>query len=88
MIATEPETIDLDVGLAGDLVSSGTAVLLVTPQTVEIAGALNVHVGGLDRTLAPAVSIVPTQLLAWSLASRRGRAPGAYHRASKVTTRE
>jgi glucosamine 6-phosphate synthetase-like amidotransferase/phosphosugar isomerase protein len=47
-----------------------------------------VDVGPLDRSLAPAVSILPAQLLAWRLAVSRGRAPGAYVRASKVTTRE
>jgi len=35
-----------------------------------------------------AVSILPVQLLAWRLAADRGRTPGAYTRASKVTTRE
>jgi hypothetical protein len=35
-----------------------------------------------------AVSIVPVQLLAWKLAAEAGRTPGAYTRASKVTTRE
>jgi glucosamine 6-phosphate synthetase-like amidotransferase/phosphosugar isomerase protein len=35
-----------------------------------------------------AVSIIPVQLLAWKLAVSSGRTPGAYTRASKVTTRE
>jgi hypothetical protein len=41
-----------------------------------------------DRLLASAVSIVPIQLLAWRLANAGGRVPGAYTRASKVTTHE
>ena len=41
-----------------------------------------------DRALAPAVSIVPIQLLAWRLAVERGRAPGELTRAAKVTTHE
>jgi hypothetical protein len=35
-----------------------------------------------------AVGVMPSQLLAWKLAGVRGRTPGAYTRASKVTTRE
>ena len=41
----------------------------------------------LARAIAPAVSVVPVQLLARELAILRGREPGAYVRASKVTTR-
>ena len=40
------------------------------------------------QLLASAVSILPAQLLAWKLAVERGRPPGSYIRASKVTTRE
>jgi glucosamine 6-phosphate synthetase-like amidotransferase/phosphosugar isomerase protein len=47
-----------------------------------------VRIPSVDRLLASAVSIVPIQLLAWWLANARGRVPGAYARASKVTTRE
>ena len=47
-----------------------------------------VAIGDLDRLLAPAVSIVPVQLLAWTLAAAHGRAPGTYVHAAKVTTRE
>jgi glucosamine--fructose-6-phosphate aminotransferase (isomerizing) len=91
VIATEPETRDLDLDLARELADEGAAVLLVaegsngigTPQEVA-----EVAIGTLDRSLAPAVSILPAQLLAWRLATIRGREPGAYYRASKVTTRE
>ena len=51
-------------------------------------GALGVRIPSVDRLLSPAVSIVPIQLLAWRLANARGRVPGVYTRASKVTTRE
>jgi len=51
-------------------------------------GALNVATGRLDRSLAPAVALMPSQLLAWRLATIRGREPGSYYRATKVTTRE
>jgi glucosamine--fructose-6-phosphate aminotransferase (isomerizing) len=90
LIATEPETVDLDVGLAGELIETGAAVLSITqrPGEHEVPGTLEVAIGELDRALAPAVSILPSQLLAWRLSALRGREPGAYYRASKVTTRE
>jgi len=96
VIATEPQTRELDVGLARELLAADVAVLLVTEGAAEEADAggggfedaLSVHTGPLDRALAPAVSLLPSQLLAWRLASLRGREPGSYHRATKVTTRE
>jgi glucosamine--fructose-6-phosphate aminotransferase (isomerizing) len=93
VIATEPETFDLDLGLAHELVAVGCAVLVVTAGDHGTGrsipgGALRVDVGDLGGPLAPAASIVPAQLLAWCLATRRGRRPGTYERASKVTTVE
>jgi glutamine---fructose-6-phosphate transaminase (isomerizing) len=88
IVATEPETRRLDVGLASELVQTGAAVLVVTEDPERIDGALNVATGAIDRALAPAVSLLPSQLLAWRLAAIRGREPGTYQRATKVTTRE
>ena len=88
VIATEPETRDLDIALAGELVDAGAAVLVVVDRGSAPAGSLRIETGPLDRALAPAVSILPAQLLAWKLAILRGRPPGSYVRASKVTTRE
>ncbi len=88
VMATEPETRRLDLGLASDLVGTGAAVLVVTPDGQAPRGAHAVGIGYLDRALAAAVSIVPVQLLAWRLTVERGRSPGALTRATKVTTRE
>jgi glucosamine--fructose-6-phosphate aminotransferase (isomerizing) len=88
VLATEPETRRLDLGLAADLVATGANVLVVTPDGEAPKGARSVATGYLDRALLSAVSIVPVQLLAWKLAQTRGRTPGQYMRASKVTTRE
>lgn len=88
IIATEPETRELDLGLADELVEAGAAVLVVVEDGVGPPGATCIELGPLDRALAPAVSIVPAQLLAWRLAVESGRPPGSYVRASKVTTRE
>jgi len=88
VLATEPETRRLDLGLAADLVESGAAVLVITPDGESPKGAHAVATGYQDRALMSTVAIVPVQLLAWKLAAAGGRAPGVYTRASKVTTRE
>ena len=88
VIATEPETRDLDVGLAGELVAMGAAAIAVVEDGEAPEGVLRIDIGPQDRLLASAVSVLPAQLLAWKLAVERGRPPGSYVRASKVTTRE
>lgn len=88
VIATEPETLELDLALAEELVAAGSAVLVVTAGDRGVDRAIQVDVGDVHGPLAPAASIVPAQLLAWRLAPLRGRRPGAYERASKVTTVE
>jgi glucosamine--fructose-6-phosphate aminotransferase (isomerizing) len=88
VIATEPQTRELDVRLAGELVDVGAAALAVVEDGDVPADVTRIAIGPLDRALAPAVSIVPAQLLAWKLAVLQGRPPGSYVRASKVTTRE
>jgi glucosamine--fructose-6-phosphate aminotransferase (isomerizing) len=88
VIATEPETRDLDVGLAGELVALGAAAIAVVEGGETPDGVMRIDIGSQDRLLASAVSILPAQLLAWKLAVERGRPPGSYIRASKVTTRE
>ncbi len=89
VIATEPETRDMDVALALELVRAGAAVLLVTSEKQSSApGAVRLSIGSVSRSIAPAVSVLPSQLLAWRLAVLRGREPGSYVQASKVTTRE
>jgi len=88
VLATEPETRRLDLGLAADLVEAGASVLVITPDGEAPKGAHAVATGYQDRALVSAVSILPVQLLAWKRAASSGRTPGIYTRASKVTTRE
>jgi glucosamine--fructose-6-phosphate aminotransferase (isomerizing) len=88
VIATEPETRDLDVGLTGELVALGASAVVVVEGGDAHEGVMRIDIGAQDRMLAPAVSVLPAQLLAWQLAVDRGRPPGSYVRASKVTTRE
>ena len=88
VLATEAETRRLDVALAEELIAAGSAVLVVGPDTEGPSRAMRLGIGSLHRLLAPAVSVIPAQLLAWRLALARGRDPGIFTRASKVTTRE
>ena len=88
IVATEAATTALDLGFAAELVEHGTAVLVVTPDGDGPEGAERVAVGQHDRLLAPAVGIVPLQLLCWQMTIDSGRDPGAYTIASKVTRRE
>jgi glutamine---fructose-6-phosphate transaminase (isomerizing) len=88
VIATEPETVELDLALASELAELGSAVLVVSERGDGPPNALGVGIGRLDRALSAGAAIVPTQLLAWRLAALRGRDPGAYMHASKVTTHE
>ena len=85
VIATEPETHDLDVVIGEELRGLGAAVWSVT-SGVSSLGATDI--GPLNRLVGPAAAIVPAQLLAWRLAILAGREPGAYVHAAKVTTRE
>jgi len=88
LLALEDATLDLDLALADELIDAGSALLVVSRDGVGPAGAVRVATGALDRMVAPAVALVPLQLLAWRLAVRAGRTPGEMLRGSKVTRRE
>ncbi len=88
LLALEDATLDLDLGLADELVDAGSALLVVSRDGVGPGEAVRVATGPLDRMVAPAVALVPLQLLAWRLAVRAGRTPGEMLRGSKVTRRE
>ena len=88
VIATEPETSRFDLDLAADLVKTGASVAVLSSGGGVPEGALGIRLEPVDRLLAPAVSLIPIQLLARRLATVHGRTPGVYTRASKVTIRE
>ncbi len=88
VIATEPETLSLDLALTAELVALESAALVVSDRVHGVDGALEIALGNLDRVVSAAAAIVPAQLLAWRLAALRGRDPSSYVHASKVTTRE
>ena len=72
VIATEPETRDLDVGLSDELVALGANAAVVVEGGDTPDGVVRIDIGAQDRMLAPAVSVLPAQLLAWKLARRPG----------------
>ncbi len=88
VIATEPETAELDRSLARELMRLGSAVLLVTAGGPVTRDVTSIDVSRLDRLLCPAAAILPVQLFAWRLSVAAGRPPGSYIHATKVTTRE
>ena len=88
VFSTAAATRALDLGMADELRSAGAQVLMVGPNDAALPGAPAIVLGSLSDCLAPAVAVIPTQLLAWSLARRRGLDPGGYSLASKVTERE
>jgi glutamine---fructose-6-phosphate transaminase (isomerizing) len=88
IVATEPRTRKLEEGLAAELVEAGAAVLVISQDGVAPAGADALRIGPVPAALAPAVAVLPAQLLAWRLAVLRGLTPSALTVADKVTTRE
>jgi glutamine---fructose-6-phosphate transaminase (isomerizing) len=88
VFSTAAATRSLDLGMADELRRAGARVLMVGPDDAMLPGAPAIVLGSLSDCLAPAVAVIPTQLLAWSLARRRGFDPGGYSLASKVTERE
>lgn len=88
LVATEPETYELEVRLADELAGNGAAVLKITQGASGSAGTRLATTGYVDRRLLPAVSVIPMQLLSWRFAVDRGRTPGILTRAAKVTSRE
>jgi glucosamine--fructose-6-phosphate aminotransferase (isomerizing) len=88
VFATSTVTRALDFGMAAELAAAGAAVLAVGPEDGSPDGTTPFAVGELPDCLSPAVAVIPTQLLSWSLARARGLDPGGYTRATKVTERE
>ena len=88
IVATEPDTQRLDIGIAADLVRAGAGVLVVGRTRGAPAGSQQLPLTDVGRALSPALAVVPFQLLAWRLALQRSRPPGSFTVGSKVTTSE
>jgi glutamine---fructose-6-phosphate transaminase (isomerizing) len=88
IISTEPTTRGLDAGLAAELEDDGASVMMIASGHEGSAATTSIELEDLHPMLAPAVAVIPLQLLAWRLATESGREPGRLTRASKVTTTE
>ena len=86
VVAAEPTTRPLDLGLAGELRGLGAEVLLVGPRGEDVGAWFDIAEA--SRLLSPTLSVMPAQLLAWRLALDRGLEPGTFTVATKTTTRE
>jgi glucosamine--fructose-6-phosphate aminotransferase (isomerizing) len=88
VIATEERTRDLDLGLAAEVEATGAATVVIAGGEAGELPAGAVAIGDVHPVLAPAVAVIPLQLLAWRIAREKGRDPGRFMLATKVTTRE
>jgi glucosamine--fructose-6-phosphate aminotransferase (isomerizing) len=88
IVATEPNTARLDIGIATDLARAGAGVLVIGRTLGAPAGSQQIPLTDVGRALSPALAMVPFQLLAWRLALQRRRRPGSFTIGSKVTTSE
>ena len=87
VIATEERTRALDLGLAAEVAASGAATVVIATDGPELPPG-SIAVAPVEPILAPAVTVIPLQLLAWRIAREKGRIPGRFTLATKVTTRE
>jgi glucosamine--fructose-6-phosphate aminotransferase (isomerizing) len=88
VVVTEPAALPLERRLAAELSAAGASVLGVATTRDPLASVGAVHAPLDDPALAPAVAVIPFQVLAWHLAVEQGRPPGRMMVATKVTTRE
>ena len=88
VIATEERTLALDLGLIEELATAGAATVAITTCEPAARATESIAIGPVDPILAPAVAVIPLQLLAWRIAREKGRDPGRFTLATKVTTRE
>jgi len=88
VVSTEPATAELDARLAAELVADGASVMMIVAEGGPATAGASIVLEELHPLLAPAVAVIPLQLLAWRLAHEGGRDPGRLTRASKVTTTE
>ncbi|MBS1890895.1 MAG: SIS domain-containing protein [Actinobacteria bacterium] len=87
VIATEGRTRELDLALAGEVAASGAATVVIASEDGGLPSD-SIAIGPVEPVLAPAVAVIPLQLLAWRIAREKGRDPGRFTLATKVTTRE
>ncbi len=86
IFGTTPETLELDSGLAGDLLHMGAKICWIGPSSAAPAGAIVFDVA--PQRFAPLLEIIPCQLLAYRTTEARGVTPGEFRWAPAITRSE
>lgn len=81
-------TRDLMLDMASELVSYGGRLVLIGPDLPHGSGYATINVPSVSAPFSPLAQIVPLQLLAYTLAQRRGLEPGRFDRMRKVVETE
>lgn len=81
-------TRDLMLDMASELVSYGGRLVLIGQDLPHGSGFATLDVPSVSAPFSPLAQIVPLQLLAYTLAQRRGLEPGLFERRSKVVETE
>ena len=87
-VTLESSTDRIDRSFAAELCGGPASVVVIGQDRDPRSPARSIAIGRVDRRLAPAVALIPFQLLARELAIARGRQPGQFSLASKITIRE
>ena len=81
-------TRDLMLDMASELVSYGGRLVLIGQDLPHGSGYATIDVPSVSAPFSPLAQIVPLQLLAYTLAQRRGLEPGRFERMRKVVETE
>ncbi|MGQ9632131.1 MAG: SIS domain-containing protein [bacterium] len=90
VFAPRGETSALNLRLAKEIADFGGLTLLITNEDVK-ASSRNLHIVKLkavDEYLSPLLEILPMEMLACTIAEKKGIKPWSFSRISKTTTRE
>jgi len=87
-IDIEPATDAIDRSFARELDAGPASVITVGRGAADETAGRTIALGPIDGPIAAAVAVVPFQLLARELAIARGREPGRFVHAAKITMTE
>ena len=88
MLIGSDGTRDLMLDMASELISYGGRLVLIGHDLPHGSGYATIDVPSVSEPFSPLAQIVPLQLLAYSLAQRRGLEPGRFERMRKVVETE
>lgn len=88
MLVGSDGTRDLMLDMASELIGFGGKLVLIGHDLPRHGAHVTIDVPSVNEAFMPLLQIVPLQILAYTVAQRRGLEPGRYERMSKVTERE